>query len=849
MKYKNLCLILLTLLIISIPFLSGAIENEVHFNVKDYGATGNGQTIDTEAINKAIEACNKAGGGIVLFPIGTYMSGTIYLKSNVTLHIPAGTIVRGVKDYEAYVYLSSWRYKNQSEAAANEVRPFIYAEDCENVAIIGGGTIDGNDVINQKLFDEYVKVKKREHLTGWRGSELDRGPHTILMNKSKEITIKDIKVIKSPNYGIRFRGCQYINIDGYSVQGGWDGINITGSKYATISNCNIQSGDDGFALHDNDHFTITNCLVNSACNAFRLQRGNRHLLINNCILYGPAEYQHISSHRKNVVTGITIRPSSKPNPESNHFDLTNDVRISNITMTGIRCPFDIGIYNGNSGIKNVFINDILITDASPVASVIEGDTDLPIENVSISNVRIQVQGGGEQRHIGLPIGHKFDLRGAYGFYCSRAKNVEFHNVVMEFENDDARPAIVCEKVDFLELDNVRVERSKDNPYPIQLEDVKRVYAHDLMEMAEVSPEVLAIDFESETDNLVEGEPFCALVQVKSDNEGLAKVELEVDGETQTRWVWMQAGEHKNVRFNQTTEKAGQLNFQAGAVSTQVPVSERPAKPVFVYSGLNVDSPIAYNEIQASVNVKNIGNKAGTEKVELKVDAKTVGSKQIALEPGEIQSVSFTSKVSKNTSPVVSVENLPAKIVAVPGEVQAPYKIVGDRKNFGFQFGNDNHFYVRWEDTAFNLTDEFECVYLDNEVQENSTVMVKILNPHKKGGWNGRTGIVLRNDLEDDFSDGYVALSASGSNGWSMDWDTDGDGIFDKFTPYDGYTEWPSWLKIERNGNEFTGYYSLDKTNWTKVANVTIPSAKKVMDAGMFVFDASSEFENFEVINR
>ncbi len=840
-------------IICSCCLLCGASNALSQVNVRDYGAKGDGETNDTESINRAIEACSEAGGGTVVLPTGVYMAGTIYLKSNVNLNIPAGTILRGVKDYEAYLYLSSWTYGGQLKFAPNEVRAFIYAKDCENVAITGGGTIDGNHVFNKKLFDEHVKVKERDLLTGWRGSELDRGPHTIVINNSKDILIRDIKVINSPNYSIRFRKCQYINITGFTAIGGWDGINITGSKYATISNCNIQSGDDGFALHYNDYFVITNCLVNSACNAFRLQKGIRNLLVDNCILYGPAENEHISSHRNNVITGFTIEPSGRPDPKNPDLnDYTDDIRISNITMKGIRCPFYIGIFNGNTGLKNVHVNDVSVVSASPVASFIHGDTDVAVENISFTNVRIHTVGGGERRHLDLPVGHKFDIRPAYGFFCSRVKNIEFHDVVMEFENQDIRPGLICEHVDFVELDNVKIERGHDNPYPIRMDNVKAVYAHNMMDVATVEPLYLGLDVISNlpTKHPIAGEKFSVDVRVKANSEGLAKAQLSLAGKEYTSWVWLQPQKEKVVSFSELEiDRSGKFVATAGNINKDCIVDERPDGAMFVYSGFDISSSVAPTNIKAGVMVKNIGKKKGKENVRLFVDKKVADQKDITLEAAEQQFVHFDYRVKKKNETVqVAIADELSKEVSIPGNVNRPYRILGGREEFAYQFGSKNHFYIKWKDIAYNMHDEFESIYLDNEVQEKSVIKVKAKNPHKKGGWNGRTGLVLKNDITDGFSDGYIVLSVSGSNGWSMDWDTDGEGILDEHTPYDGFSEWPSWLKIERNGIDFTGYYSIDNKNWTKVATVSVPSAKKTMDAGIFVFDTASEFENFEVVN-
>jgi alpha-galactosidase len=122
-------------------------------------------------------------------------------------------------------------------------------------------------------------------------------------------------------------------------------------------------------------------------------------------------------------------------------------------------------------------------------------------------------------------------------------------------------------------------------------------------------------------------------------------------------------------------------------------------------------------------------------------------------------------------------------------------------------------------------------------------VVKQDNPDLRRSWGGRAGIIVRNDIsKPGQSAGFLVLGASPSNGYSLEWDSDGDGRIDQHTEFDGYTSWPHWLKLERHGAHFSGYASADGRQWTKVGEAELRSAGAAMDAGIFTHQSSGLFE-------
>ena len=183
----------------------------ISFDVKRYGAAGNGTTLDTSAINKTIEACGAAGGGTVYFPAGKYLTGSLYLKDNVTLWLDSGATILGIKDLKHYV----------PQTGAGRVGALISGTGVRNVAIVGRGTIDG-----QHLFDP-------------NGGEHMRGPHSLLLSGCQDVTLRDVTFKDAGGYAVRMISCERVNVDGLTTTGGWDGVGMVDVKNATVSNCKL----------------------------------------------------------------------------------------------------------------------------------------------------------------------------------------------------------------------------------------------------------------------------------------------------------------------------------------------------------------------------------------------------------------------------------------------------------------------------------------------------------------------------------------------------------------------------------------------------------------------------------
>ena len=192
------------------------------YNIRSFGAEGDGTTLDSPAINKAIETCSSNGGGTILVPPGVYLSGTIHLKSNIIFNIEAGATILGSSNISDYQGIQDVERKGRSQWYA----AILVGDKISNIEISGHGIIDGNNVFNPE------------------GEEEMRGPHAICFNKSDEITIRDIFVKDASNYAHIMEGCTNGTIRGVRVSGGWDGIDLFNCKNFLITDCQFTTGDD-----------------------------------------------------------------------------------------------------------------------------------------------------------------------------------------------------------------------------------------------------------------------------------------------------------------------------------------------------------------------------------------------------------------------------------------------------------------------------------------------------------------------------------------------------------------------------------------------------------------------------
>ena len=418
------------------------------FNVVHYGAKADGMTKDTRAIQAAIDAAAEKGG-TVFFPGGKYLSGTVRLKSFVTLFLDAGATLLGSPDNSDYDPYEELNYKSCSDPETTYFNSaLIRAEDAHNFAIAGRGIIDGN--------------RTKRH-----------GPKPIAMKSCQQVSIRDITMQNAPNYNISMLGCDYVDIEGVTIYNGYaDGIDPDCSSYVRISNCYIESSDDAIVpkaspslgvVRPTEHLTVTNCVLTTGANALKFGTESsgdfKNIAFSNCTIFARPEKWH-----RGPGSGISLESVDGANIDG--------VVISNIVMVGVRAPIFIRL--GNRGrcqstptpgsLQNVSIANIVST-GSTVTSTITGIPDHYVRNVTLQNIRISVAGGSEAMEgqevpeviSKYPEENMFGNLPAYGLYCRHVRGLRLEGLNLQLEKADNRPALITDDVGELDLLSLRAE--------------------------------------------------------------------------------------------------------------------------------------------------------------------------------------------------------------------------------------------------------------------------------------------------------------------------------------------------------------------------------------------------------
>jgi hypothetical protein len=432
------------------------------YNVKAFGATGDGKTLDTQAINKTIEACSSAGGGTVLVPAGVYRSGTVHLASNIDLHLDGGATLLGSKDLKDYddIFNPERNVPTLHPAPGRPIRKngflwhaaLVVGHDLRNVSITGRGTIDGNKVFNPL------------------GEESARGPHAVFFSKCEGILIRDLFVKDASNYAHLMEDCSGVNLRAVTVTGGWDGIDLFNCKDIIITDCHFMTGDDCVAGGGWERLMVANCTLNTSCSGVRNYGGGmKNVVFANLIIAGPGVYEQILQHRHDMLAGFLITSGG----------VVDNLVISNISISRLHCPLWLGAQNPKAAMRNVSVSNLTATgvgNPGNVASIIQGTEDNPVESISLSNINIVSEGGGTKDLIDKPfpamVRDPYMSVPCYGLFCRQIKDLELRNVRFSYSQPDARPALICDNVERLQLDWVRGQAATENESWIVLRDVR-----------------------------------------------------------------------------------------------------------------------------------------------------------------------------------------------------------------------------------------------------------------------------------------------------------------------------------------------------------------------------------------
>jgi polygalacturonase len=432
------------------------------FNVLDYGARGDGRKLETEALNKAVEACAKAGGGQVLVPPGRYCSGTIHLRSHVTLFMSAGAILLGTTNLASYEQPQVPEFMPEAKWGKWH-RALLVGENLQDIAIIGPGVIDG-----QKVYDP-------------TGEEHMRGPHTIALVACRGITLRDFSIVDSANYAIFFQVSDDVELRGLSITGGWDGVHFRGApghpcRKVDIIGCRFYTGDDSVAGRYWDTVLISGCVLNSSCNGLRLIGPATGLLVDHCLFYGPGRRPHRTGGRTNMLAGIILQPGAWDRTEG----LLDNVVLADNTMNNVATPITLWTKPGNP-VGRVTVSGLNATGVYRAALSVEDWGDAGITNVVVRNASIEFEGGGTEEQARQNVrGPGVDPRSlpAWGIYARNVQQLTLEDVRLSLFRPDLRPVMRAEQVEQLTLDNVRFTRVSGVAEPLLKTNVTQLIVRD-----------------------------------------------------------------------------------------------------------------------------------------------------------------------------------------------------------------------------------------------------------------------------------------------------------------------------------------------------------------------------------
>ena len=491
------------------------------FDVRHYGAAGNGAVPDTAAFRRAIDATSAAGGGTVFVPAGTYLTGTIRLRDNITLWLDAGATLLGTKDLAQY---------ESSNGTDEWYKALVLAQGLHNVAVLGRGTVNGNRVFNPK------------------GEEHIRGPHALLFQDCTGVTVRDIHVQDAGNYALILRSVEGVTIDGITVHGGWDGINMHDARDATISNCRLYTGDDSLAGAYWENVTVANCILNSACNPVRV--GGRNVLISNCVMYGPGEAASGTSLRHHTEAGFQILPqSSRARNKYATAGPVDNMVLSGNTMIHVRTPFFVAYsadapYSGNNlGVGRIVVDNLTVLDAGRTPFYISAPANNPAKSIVLRNVRLHFTGGGSEAQAEEQGFSPFSILQSYAVYARNVEHLELHDVRADYSEPDTRPAIFGENLGTLELDRFQSQRAPGGAPFLELSGIGRLIVD-----GQPAPSAAARVVPLALPSVPGAAPFAAAVRATASAAGLAPVSLTVCGQTLSRSVWLNAGETAPIAF-------------------------------------------------------------------------------------------------------------------------------------------------------------------------------------------------------------------------------------------------------------------------------------------------------------
>ncbi len=472
-----------TIVLTCCMFFSTMMQATNWYNVRDFGATGNGETIDSPAINKAIEAAVKAGGGTVLLPAGTYASYSIHMQNNITLQLDAGAVLKAAfpTQTEGFDSIEPNAYSQYQDFGHSHWKnSLIWGIGLENITICGQGMIDGQGL-----------TREESHIPGV-------GNKAISLKLCRNVVLKDVKMERCGHFALLATGVDNMTIDNLLIDTNRDGLDVDACRNVRISNCTVNSPYD-------------DAIVLKATYALGFFRNTENVTIANCYVSGydlgsvmKGTYQHFQNQAPDQSFPVgRIKLGTESSGGFNNITITNcvfehcrglaletvdggdleNVTVSNIVMTdinsspiflrlGARMRSPKGTPIGQ--LHRVSIDNVRVYNAdSHYVCLFSGLPEHPLEDIKLSNISIYYKGGGTKEQAALIVPEKetaypeptmFGELPAAAFYIRHAGNLQINNIDVYYKQSDERPSIVLDDVQGVSFDNLNIRKANQTPF-------------------------------------------------------------------------------------------------------------------------------------------------------------------------------------------------------------------------------------------------------------------------------------------------------------------------------------------------------------------------------------------------
>jgi polygalacturonase len=457
------------------------------YNVRDFGAKGDGTTLDTAAIQAAIDACHRDHGGTVLVPAGVFVIGTVELKSNVRLHLAAQGKLLGSADGRQYQAADAIPLSGDSTLNDGNVG-LLFAVNAENIIIEGPGTIDGQG-------DQFRSPSRG--VPAPAGISGSHRPYHLLFHRCRNLTIQDILLTASAFHSVRIIQSSYVRLDGIRIYNrvnhNNDGFHFISSQHVHLSNCTVECQDDACALFGSCKFvTVTNCFFSTRWSVFRFGGGEaENITVSNCLIH--------------QTYGCPIKMRCGP---GSRFE---NISFSNLVMKDVTGPISIGLGPRRSAapagtepaagtnappgqaeqterpglVRNISFRGILATVVVPVqlpdvpftsnynpgevkSCIGLNGVEAVIENITLNDVQVSFPGGGTAeeaavRDVPNVVGEYYQagVFPAYALFARNVRGLALNNVRFDVAGREARPAIVFDHVQDVAVNGLSVQGAKE----------------------------------------------------------------------------------------------------------------------------------------------------------------------------------------------------------------------------------------------------------------------------------------------------------------------------------------------------------------------------------------------------